>query len=179
MDHVSDATRDGVRNRRKRMREQARSQHPAQPSFSDRYQTPEWLERSFVLPLTKPEASDVPSQSVPHHDDDPTREARVTERGDTLPVDARPADSPPATAFVRPPSDHVDFALVVRRSDLCRTATRVHWAATGLAGLALVGYLLVVSVVLLDVVVVLALVALAAFVVRLRLSRAPVPRLPR
>ncbi len=54
MDQVSagKATRDGARTRRRRMREQARSQHAAPSPATDRYQTPEWLDRSFVLPLS-------------------------------------------------------------------------------------------------------------------------------
>lgn len=176
MDHVSarDATYEGLRGRRRRMRDRARAQHPMRSAPADRYQTPAWLERSFVLPLTPPEASDVPTQPVPHHDDDPVTEACVTEHADTL-------ANEPATAegFVRPPSDEIDFALVVRRADLARRATRVHWVATALAGLALLGFLLLGATVLLDGVVVLALLAVAAFVVRLRLSRAPIPRLQR
>ena len=182
MDHVSagHATLNGVRSRRRRMRDQARSRHAGQAPALDRYQTPEWLERSFVLPLTQPEASDVPSQPVPRHDDDPERlpEARVkpvehleeTTFGPTL---------APRASFVRPASDEIDFARVIRRADLCRSVTRLHWVATGLAGLALIAYLLLASVWVLDLVLVFALVALGAFAVRFRLNRAPVPRLQR
>ena len=169
MDHVAagEAQREVVRNRRRRMREQARS-HRAVP-VSDRYQTPEWLERSFVLPLTSPEASDVasqdvPSQPFPKHDDDPV---------------VREASELGSRSVQRPPSHEIDFARVVRRSDLCRRITRLHWIATGLAGLALVLYLLLSSVLLLDLVIVLALVAVVAFAARVWLNRAPVPRLQR
>ena len=48
----------------------------------------------------------------------------------------------PTTPFVRPPSEDIDFARVIRRSDLSRKVTRLHWVATGLACLALVVYLL-------------------------------------
>ena len=173
MDHVAagETQRDIVRKRRRRMREQARS-HRAVP-VSDRYQTPAWLERSFVLPLTSPEATDVasqdvPSQPFPKHDDDPAAPTPTT--GDQADLHS---------GFVRPPSHDIDFARVVRRSDLCRRITRLHWAATGLAGLALVLYLLLSSVLLLDLVIVLALVAIVAFGARVWLNRAPVPRLQR
>jgi hypothetical protein len=180
MDHVSarDARRQSAHSRRWRMREQARSQHAAVPApASDRYQTPEWLDRSFVLPLTEPAASDVPSQPVRRHDDDPDRasEARV--------IPGAHAQRQPSGAaragFVRPPTEHVDFARVIRRSDLTRTVTRVHWIATGLAGLALVAYLLSSSTAALGAVVALATVAVAAFGVRVALHRAPVPTVQR
>jgi hypothetical protein len=176
MDDVSagEATRQGANNRRRRMRADARSLHAVQAPVSDRYQTPEWLERTFVLPLTEPEASDVPSQSVPHHDDDPepTEESRVIPHIESEGV-AAPG------SFVRPASEDIDFARVVRRSDLCRAVTRLHWAATGLACAALVFYLLAGSMLVLDAVVAFALVAVVAFAVRIRLSHAPVPRLQR
>ena len=195
MDHVSagEAQREVLRSRRRRMREQARS-HRAAPT-SHRYQTPEWLERSFVLPLTTPEASDVtshdlPSQPVPSHDDDVTDQIRRVIDGyaeDRPDVPAqRPVESPEeatselgAAEFVRPASQDIDFARVVRRADLCRRVTRLHWLATGLAGIALVLYLLLSSVLLLDLVIVLALVAVVAFAARVWLNRAPVPRLQR
>ncbi len=152
MDHVSarDARRQGAHSRRWRMREQARSQHTvqaAQAPVSDRYQTPEWLDRSFVLPLTQPEASDVPSQAVRRHDDDPepAPDPRVTPDLEPVVPDQRcpsPAEQALRGPFVRPPSEDIDFARVIRRSDLSRKVTRLHWVATGLACLALVAYLL-------------------------------------
>lgn len=177
MDQVSagEARHDIVRARRRRMRDEARSAIAA--PVTDRYQTPEWLERSFVLPLTQPEAivvstderaGDVPNQSVPHHDDDVTG----PETDPVAPLSAR-------TGFVRPASVEIDFATVIRRSDLCRQVTWMFWAATGLALVALVAYLLVGAMLLLATVVVCALLALGAFGTRLRISRAPVPRLQR
>jgi hypothetical protein len=161
------------------MRDEARSQHAVQSPAIDRYQTPAWLERSFVLPLTQPEASDVPSQPVPRHDDDPGRipEPRVIERlePDTIGLPMQPAP----IKFVRPPSDDIDFARVVRRADLCLLAGRLSWAATGLAGLALIVFLLLSSVVALALVIAFALASLVAFAVRMRLSRAAIPRLQR
>lgn len=185
MDHVStgDATINGVRSRRRRMRDQARSRRAGQAPVSDRYQTPEWLERSFVLPLTQPESNDVPSQPVRRHDDDPVRlpEAPVSPL-EALPGTPEPVprpEGPSGPTFVRPPCEEIDFARVIRRADLTRNVTRLHWIATGLAGVALVVYLLVSSMWILDLVIVLAVVAVVAFAVRFWLNRAPVPRLQR
>src|SRR3954451_2967620 len=208
MDHFSarDATRLGAHSRRWRMRERARSQHAAPPApdpapdpvpLPGRYQTPEWLDRSFVLPLTRPEGTDVPSQPVRRHDDDPAPESRMRpEVPRQLTRSGTPPTTPQVTAdvdagaapeeeiaddgtFVRPASTDIDFGRVVRRSDLCRAVTRLHWVATGLTGLALLLYLLFGSTAALVAVVVLAVVALGAFGVRLWLNRAPVPRVHR
>lgn len=182
MDHVSagKSTRDGARTRRRRMREQARSQHAAPSPATDRYQTPEWLDRSFVLPLTQPEASGVPSQPVPHHDDvtGHTGEPLVIDHPEpgTLSVLAPLA---PAAPFVRPHSDHIDFARVIRRSDLSRKAARLAWAAAGVGGVALIAYLLSASVVALGATVALALVSATSLAWRAGINHAPVPRVQR
>jgi hypothetical protein len=179
MDPVSagEETRDGARTRRRRMRDRARSQRAVQSPVSDRYQTPEWLERSFVLPLIEPNASDVPSQPVPHHDDDPTmaREVRAVPEK----VAGTTTQPAPPAEFARPPSDEIDFARVVRRSDLCRTAGRLAWTGAGLAGLALIADLLLSSVVVLGLVIAFALASVAALALRIKLTHAPVPRLQR
>lgn len=133
--------------RRDLVREQGRPQQalgqplpsPVPLPGSVRYRTPEWLERSYVLPIRDP----------------------VTE------------------VFVRSPSEDVDFARVVRRSDLQRVATRLHWSATGLAGIGLVAYLLLATTPLLLIVITLAVVACGGLVARVALSRAPVPRVQR
>ncbi len=178
MDNVSagEVTRDGARTRRGRMRDKARQQ-TAQPPVPHRYQTPEWLERSFVLPLQQPEASDVPSQTVPHHDDDPepAPEPHVISE-ETLIASTEAA--PPAQ-FLRPQSDDIDFARVVRRADLCRNAERLGWISAGLAGLAMIVYLLMTTMVVLGIVIGFALLALVAVTVQIRLAHAPVPRLSR
>jgi hypothetical protein len=180
MDHVSarDAMRSGAHDRRWRMREQARTHRSVQAPASDHYQTPEWLERSFVLPLSKPEASDVPSQPVRRHDDDPAPEPRLMANAEAAAEAATPGTTS-APLFVRPPTADVDFARVVRRSEMCRTVTRVHWAATGLAGIALLVFLLMDSTAALAAVVGCAAVAIAAFGVRVWLHRAPVPTVQR
>lgn len=61
--------------RRKRIRSQARDRRSSRPTEPGRFQTPEWLERSFVLPLTEPEGLPgsaehvLPSQGKPRPDD--------------------------------------------------------------------------------------------------------------
>lgn len=164
MDHVSagEAQREVARHRRRRMRAQATS-HRASP-VPGRFLTPAWLERSFVLPLMTPEATDeradIPAQRRVAGPVEPPEESSVAE-------------------FARPSHQDIDFARVVRRADLCRMVTRLHWIATGLAGVALVLFLLLSSVLLLGLVLVLALVAVAAFAARVSLNRAPVPRVRR
>ena len=124
----------------------------------------------------------MPSQPVPHHDDDVPRpnEPRVIHHplaAPTTPAGSSEPVQPPD--FVRPPSEDIDFATAVRRADLCRTAGRLSWATVGLAGLLLIAYLLVSSTVVLGVVIALVAVSLVALAMRVRLSRAPIPRLRR
>jgi hypothetical protein len=176
----SDTTSDGTTARRKRMQSQARSLRPTRSPEADGFQTPDWLDRSFVLPLTRPEVTDVPNQSVPDHDN--YSEPRLQESPAREPQPAVPTAQPtaePTPAFVRPPSRDVDFARVIKRADRCRTATRTAAAATALACLALIGFLLTNSPVLLSVTVLGAAGALGALVVRLSLSSAAIPHVKR
>jgi hypothetical protein len=172
MEHVpaggdlSDRTTDDVLDRRRRMRTQARGLRDgigAPPRR--RYETPAWLDRSFVLPLTEPDLTDVPRQPTPHHDDEVT------------PASVEPTEAVRAPAFERPPTPEIDFARVIRRSHLRRTATRTSVAATGLAGLVLIAYLLTLQPVVLGMAIAFALVAIAAGAVSVRLAFAPVPHL--
>jgi hypothetical protein len=165
-----DTARDSVRSRRRRMRESARTLHPSASPSSHLFQTPEWLDRSFVLPLTEPEVTDVPSQSVPHHDD----------FEEALPASPAPeSEADPAPAFVRPPSTEVDYARVIRRSDQSRAASRTAMISTGVAGLILIMFLLTGSSVVLGMAIAFAAVTLAAIGVRIRLATAAVPHLER
>ena len=168
MDEIStgDTTSDATRARRKRMRADARGLRLVASPDSDRYQTPEWLDRSFVLPLTRPEVTGVPSQSAPDHDNFP--EVRLRES-------AVPAQE----AFVRPPSREIDFARVIKRADLGRKATRLAMASTGIACVALIVFLLTSSSVLVTVAIAAAVTALVCVGVRVRLSTAPIPHLER
>jgi hypothetical protein len=129
----------------------------------------EWPERSLSA-VPEPEAlSTVPHQPTPDHDDVPEIVVDVT-------AGSEGADTP--APFERPPSREIDFARVVRRADLCRTATRTAQVSTGATGLLLIVFLLTSSRVLLA----LALLAVAALstsvAVRLRLAAAPIPYLP-
>jgi hypothetical protein len=166
-----DISSDTVHARRGRMRAQARGRRSVTTPDSDVFQTPQWLERSFVLPLTEPEATDVPSQPVPHHDDFES-ELVETPTPETPAAGASPGTGP---AFVRPPTRDIDFARVIKRSDTSRTATRSALSATGVAGLLLICYLLVQSPIVLGMALAFALIALVAVVVRIRLATAPIP----
>ncbi|MCW2847547.1 MAG: hypothetical protein JWR90_1521 [Marmoricola sp.] len=168
MDQVSadDTARADLGSRRRRMRASARSLHPGPATRPDGFQTPEWLDRSFVLPLTEPEATDVPTQPVPHHDDDEERP----------PTGAAPeSGAEPAPAFVRPPSKEIDFARVIRRSDLSRTAIRAAIVSAGAAGLVLILFLLTGSPVVLGMAIAFGIVSLGALGARVRLATAPIP----
>ena len=144
---------DGIRAQRRQLRDVARARRRAE---ADRFRTPQWLEQSFVLPLTDRPVTAVPSQSQPHHDDFP-------ETPHTAP------------AFVRPPSQEIDFARMIKRSDHCRTANRAAVASIGFAGLAMVAFLLTRNPIGLLVAIVCAVLAVVAIGVRVRLAGAPVP----
>lgn len=198
MDHVptGDMSSDAVGERRRRMREQARTLRPGtstgshaagraigrpllppllpsvEPPPTRNFETPEWLDRSFVLPLMQPQVtalphqpvpnSSVPRQSMPHHDDveGSVPDGEGTER-----------------SFVRPRVNEVDFVEVIRRSDLTRTASRAAIVATGLAGVLLILFLLTTDAVILGMAIAFALVAAVAGAVRLRVTRSPLPHL--
>ena len=85
----------------------------------------------------------------------------------------------PAPAFVRPPSDDIDFSTVIRRADRSRSALRTAWVSTGVAGLVLIVFLLTAVPAIAVLAAVCAVVAVSATVVRMRLMRAPVPRVNR
>jgi hypothetical protein len=163
--------RDGVRARRKQHVARARAQRRA-GAVPDQFQTPEWLERSFVLPLAHRGVT-VPSQSQPHHDD----------FSETL-VSGRPAydagvTRPVNPTFVRPPSPEIDFARMVKRSDRCRSASRAAVASIGMAGLAIVLFLLTMDPLPLEAAIACTVLAVLALGVRVRLGTAPVPHVER
>jgi hypothetical protein len=176
MDQVTagDTARDAVRVRRRRMRAEARGLRFVPES--EEFQTPQWLDRSFVLPLTVPEASDVPSQSVPHHDDFAEQPSGATAPEAVGEPVASPAAGP-GTPFVRPPTKEIDFARVIRRADQRRAASRTAMAATAVAGLLLIAYLLSSAAVVLGMAISFALVAVVAVGVRVRLAAVPIPHL--
>jgi hypothetical protein len=159
---------DGVRAQRRQLRDVARARRRAD---ADRFQTPQWLEQSFVLPLTDRGVTAVPSQSQPDHDDF-TATPHFAPR-------ARHAEVDPAAAaaFVRPPSQEIDFARMIKRSDHCRMATRAAIASIGFAGVGLVAFLLTMDPLGVLVAIVCAVLAVIAVGVRLRLATAPVAHL--
>jgi hypothetical protein len=168
MDHAptGETSNDTVRARRRRMRADARALHPGASPRSDGFQTPEWLDRSFVLPLTQPDVTgvpppSVPSQSAPSHDDYELAKPRE-QRGQSVP-------------FVRPTTPEIDFARVMMRSDLGRTAARAAIASSGLAGLTLIVHLLTSWTLVLGMTVAFGVVALAAVAVRVHLATTPLP----
>jgi hypothetical protein len=166
-----DTTSDGTRARRKRMQSHARGLRRGASPESDRFQTPEWLDHSFVLPLRRPEVTDVPSQSVPDHD-------RFTEpRLQESP--AAGTGTEPTPAFVRPPSRDIDFARVIKRSDRSRAATRTAAASSAIACLTLIAFLLTSSPIFLSLTVLAAAAGLVGLVVRLLLSSAAIPHVKR
>jgi hypothetical protein len=182
MDQVSagDTASDAVRVRRRRMRAEARGLRFVPES--EEFQTPQWLDRSFVLPLTVPEASDVPSQSVPHHDDfaeQPSGRPAPETVSETVGEPVAAPAAGPGTPFVRPPTREIDFARVIRRADQRRTASRTAMAATAVAGLLLIAYLLSSAAVVLGMAISFALVAVVAVVVRVHLAAVPIPHLDR
>lgn len=138
------------------------------------FATPDWLERSFVLPLTPPsqvsrpvhgsEVIAVPHQHVPRHDDLSGQQ-----------VEAASSAQP----FVRPPSTEIDFARVIKRAEVTRVATRTATVSGGFTGLALIAYLISSSALVLPVLAFTGLVTLVALAVRLRVSAAPIPHLER
>lgn len=172
MELSADGTaRDGVRARRQQHLAHARAKRRA-PTLPDQFQTPEWLERSFVLPLADRGVT-VPSQSHPHHDD--FAETPVPGRP-TYTGEMNPAATP---TFVRPRSREIDFARMVKRSDRCRMATRAAVASIGLAGLAIVIFLLTMDPLPLETAIACTVLAVLAIGVRIRLGTAPVPHLER
>ncbi len=170
----ADGTSHGnVRARRRTLRAGVRAQRRAADAVPDRFQTPQWLERSFVLPLSDGEVTVVPSQPQPHHDDYPG--------APSVQNHARDAEVDPTAAptYVRPPSEEIDFARIIKRSDLCRTANRAAIASIGFAGLALVAFLVTMDPAGLLVAIAFAVMAVVAAGVRVKLATAPVPHLER
>lgn len=128
-------TRPGVRARRETVRDETFARR--RPG-RERYETPAWLERSFVLPVQP-----TPDQSA---------EATRTDHGDLSSGSSPEASVPTAPAsrhvparewpeFVRPASAEIDFATVVRRADALRLARR-----TALFALALTAFVLGIMV---------------------------------
>jgi hypothetical protein len=164
-------SRDSVRASRRQLRARARAQRGTAGAVPDRFQTPQWLERSFVLPLADGQVTVVPSQPQPHHDDFSPPPAGKR-RG---PAEVEPG----APSFVRPPRQEIDFARMIKRADHCRTASRAAIASIGFAGVGLVFFLVTMNLVALEVAIACAVLAVIAVGVRIRLATAPVPHVER
>ena len=123
-----------------------------------------WPSGLPLTPLTPRTSVDVDATEPPSGEDAPGN-------GGASEMSRRP--------FVRPPADEIDFARVVRRSDLSRRAAQLSWACLVLSGACLVGYLLAPSPVVLVLVILAALTSVGAGAVRSHLDGAAVPRLPR
>jgi hypothetical protein len=139
---------------RELMQTQARAQTRAERA---RFQTPAWLERSFVLP----------------DDQTPTRVAAASHH---LPRPRAKAPDP-LPPFERPPSPEVDFAALVRRADLGRRARVATIVGLVVALLGAIVFQLTGAVAPAACAIVFALVTLAAAGTRIVLGRAPVPYL--
>lgn len=168
--------------RRQVMRDQAVSRSQS-GHLSRTYETPEWLSRSFVLPL-QPPVAEVPVQSIRTHDD-AAQGAPQADLPNATSRDEGVMDDEPAPAsipdrsnsFVRPSSPPIDFARVVRRSDLTRHSVRVAWFSASLAGAALIAWLLTSALAFAVLAVGSAVVMAVSFAVRSRMTSAPVPRI--
>jgi hypothetical protein len=121
-DTSTDPTHSGVRARRDTVRADTFARRRVE---SQRFATPAWLDRSFVLPVQ-------PSDPV-------TEAAAETPAPEAPALRHVPAREWPD--IVRPPSAEVDFATMVRRADAYRLARR-----TALFTLALTTFILGVMV---------------------------------
>ncbi len=172
MDHTSagGATQENIGARRRRMRADARARRAGSGSAPEQFETPAWLEQSFVLPLEDQEVSAVPNQSVPHHDDPSTGG-----RGEPQSVDPEEAAMTAVPGFQRPATPEIDFARVIRRSDVSRRASRVALYSGGFAALALMVFLIFGTTAAVVTATVLGVVTLVSVGVRLRMRTAPIP----
>ena len=173
MEQSADIVSGSVRTRRGDARTQALAARRAIRGPSpERYQTPVWLERSFVLPVRDgaPRLAHAPIPERIGLDDLPDQ---PTPRHEQL-LTPRPAPKP-LSEFVRPPSPEIDFAAVVRRADTVRLARALVLIATCLGLVAGVVWALTSSEVALPLALGCALAGGLAGVQAIRLSRAPLP----
>jgi len=152
----ADPTRSGVRARRETVRDETFARRRARPQH---YETPAWLERSFVLPVQPTPESAAPESAAP--DNPAPRHVPAREWPE----------------FVRPPSEEIDFAAVVRRADAYRLARRTALFALALTTLILGVIVLTGSTAVLPLVVVSAAGVLVSGTVLVVLSHAPLPHL--
>ena len=160
----ADTIHGGPRARRTSVRAQSMGHRRTAVSSGKRFETPAWLDHSFVLPVQEPvdesAAGTMPVQQRPDHDD----------------LVAQPAATVITTDFVRPASEEIDFVRVVKLADACRLARRTATYAVMVALLALTIFMLTRSSVVLPLLVIAAAGGVGAASVTLWLRRAPIPR---
>lgn len=166
---AADRASTGARARRSRARAEAFARHGGE-QIRSRYETPAWLERSFVLPVQDTAATiSAAGEGTDAHQRRLEAEApRMYKTMGLVPPKQWPE-------FVRPPSEEIDFVAVVRRDDACRAARRTALAAAALMALALVLLVLTSSSLALPLLAVSAVGATSSVVVLLNLRRAPLP----
>jgi hypothetical protein len=160
----------GPRARRSRARAEAFARHGGE-QIRSRYETPAWLERSFVLPVQDTAVSASASDEVRADQDRRRREAEAPRMYKTMGL-VPPKQWP---EFVRPPSEEIDFVAVVRRDDACRAARRTALVATTLMVTALLLLVLTTSPLALPLLAISAVGTCASVLVLLNLRRAPLP----
>jgi hypothetical protein len=157
-DTSADPTHSGVRARRDTVRADTFAHRRAE---SQRFETPAWLDRSFVLPVQS--------------SDPVTQDASETDAPEAPALRHVPAREWPD--IVRPPSAEVDFATMVRRADAYRLARRTALFTLALTTLILGVMVLTGSTAVLPLMAVSGAGVLVSGVVLVVLSHAPVPRL--
>lgn len=158
-DTSTDPTSSGLRARRDSVREDTFARRRAE---SQRFETPAWLDHSFVLPVQ-------PSDPV----------ADASAGGAPAPGAPGLRHAPPREwpDITRPPSAEVDFAAMVRRADAYRLARRTALFTLALTTFVVGVIVLTGSTAALPLVVVSGAGVLVSGVVLVVLSRAPIPHL--
>ncbi len=122
-------TQGGPRARRTQARSQAFARRGTVATPGERFQTPAWLDHSFVLPV---------QESAPEHETWPPPDDDSAGRYGSMGF--VPAREWPE--FVRPPTDEIDFAQLVKRADIARVARRTTTLASACCLVALTAFLL-------------------------------------
>ena len=152
-------TSSGLRARRDTVRADAFARRRAE---SQRFETPAWLDRSFVLPVQ-------PS--------DPAADAAAPGAAGAEAPALRHVPAREWPDIVRPPSAEVDFATMVRRADAYRLARRTALFTLALTTLILGVMVLTGSTAVLPLMAVSGAGVLVSGVVLVVLSHAPIPHL--
>lgn len=142
-----------------RMRQLMQTEARSQTRPKRQFQTPEWVDHSFVLPDQQTPTSMVAGS---HH----------------VVPSPRVVTPDPLPPFERPATADVDFAAVVRRADVGRRARLLTTAALLVAVLAIVVFQVTAAPVAAVCAILAAIVAIGGSATRVVLNRAPVPYLP-